>query len=101
MADEVLQIRRLTIRGGVQGVGYRVFVEREALRLGLTGWVRNRRDGTVEAMIAGPPSAVIAMIARCQEGPPHARVHTVAVEAAAPIDIEIGSAGAFVIVATA
>ena len=101
VADEVLQIKRLTIRGGVQGVGYRAFVEREAVQLGLTGWVRNRRDGTVEAVIAGPAAAVVAMIARCQDGPPHARVHTVAVEPAAAIDLALGSAGAFVIIATA
>jgi acylphosphatase len=101
VADELFEIKRLTIHGGVQGVGYRAFVEREAVQLGLTGWVRNRRDGTVESIVAGPPAAVIAMIARCQDGPPLARVHTVAAEPARAIDLELGSAGAFVIIATA
>lgn len=65
---------RLRIEGLVQGVGFRAFVEREAGRLGLDGWVRNRRDGGVEAVIAGPTAAVEAMLVQCGTGPRFARV---------------------------
>ena len=58
-----------TIRGNVQGVGFRAFVERQALERGLDGWVRNRRDGAVEAVFAGPANAVEAMIEICRKGP--------------------------------
>jgi acylphosphatase len=58
-----------TIRGNVQGVGFRAFVERQALERGLDGWVRNRRDGAVEAVFAGPANAVEAMIEICRQGP--------------------------------
>jgi acylphosphatase len=57
------------VRGRVQGVGFRAFVERKALSQGIEGWVRNRRDGTVEAVFAGEPAAVEAMIAACGTGP--------------------------------
>ena len=70
-------IRHLVMRGRVQGVGYRAFVEHEALRLGLDGWVRNRRDGTVEAMFSGADDVVAAMIDACRRGPPAARVEAV------------------------
>ncbi len=65
---------RLIIRGRVQGVGFRAYVAGEARRRGLGGWVRNRRDGAVEAMIAGPPDAVEKMIAACRRGPSSSRV---------------------------
>jgi acylphosphatase len=67
-------IRHVTIRGRVQGVGYRYFVEREARSRDLEGWVRNRRDGGVEAVFAGRAEAVAAMIAACRRGPSSARV---------------------------
>jgi acylphosphatase len=70
-------IRHIFARGRVQGVGYRAFVEREALRLGLEGWVRNRRDGTVEALFSGNDTAVAQMIECCRRGPPAARVEAV------------------------
>mgnify|MGYP001175504721 FL=1 len=70
---------RLRIEGRVQGVGFRAFVEREARALGLDGWVRNRRDGGVEAVLAGPAGVVDAMIHRCREGPASARVDMVKV----------------------
>jgi acylphosphatase len=57
------------IHGLVQGVGYRAWVERTAALLGLGGWVRNRSDGTVEAVFAGDPDAVEEMVRRCHEGP--------------------------------
>jgi acylphosphatase len=68
---------RVRIAGRVQGVWYRGWTVEEATRRGLDGWVRNRRDGTVEAVFAGPPEAVEAMIAACRRGPPSARVESV------------------------
>jgi len=65
---------RLHIRGRVQGVWYRGWAVSEAQELGLSGWVRNRRDGSVEALISGPEPAVRAMIERCRRGPSAARV---------------------------
>jgi acylphosphatase len=73
-------IRHVVMRGRVQGVGYRAFVEHEALRLGLEGWVRNRRDGTVEAVLSGADDVVAAMIDACRRGPPAARVEAVDAE---------------------
>lgn len=70
---------RLRIEGRVQGVGFRVFVERTAVALGLAGWVRNRRDGGVEAVVSGTPAAVEQMIERCHVGPPGSRVDRVEV----------------------
>ena len=75
-------IRRVMIRGRVQGVGYRAWLEHRASRLGLQGWVRNRRDGSVEAVFEGPEETVAEMIASCRNGPPSARVDEVAEEVA-------------------
>lgn len=72
MSDE--QARRLRISGRVQGVWYRAWMTREAARLGVRGWVRNRRDGTVEALVVGPEAALAEIALRCREGPPAARV---------------------------
>lgn len=66
--------RRVVVAGRVQGVYFRAWTEDNALRLGLDGWVRNRRDGSVEALFAGPEAEVEAMIALCRQGPPAARV---------------------------
>jgi len=71
-ADDVK--RRIVVAGRVQGVGFRDFARRAALRLGVAGWVRNRRDGAVEALIAGPAEAVEALLAELRRGPPGARV---------------------------
>jgi acylphosphatase len=62
-------IRHIIVHGRVQGVGFRAFVEVEALTRGLEGWVRNRSDGSVEAVFAGEADAVDAMIEACQRGP--------------------------------
>ena len=70
----------VTITGLVQGVGYRMFVEREAERRRLAGWVRNRRDGSVEAVFSGDDATVTAMLDACRRGPSVARVEEVAVE---------------------
>jgi acylphosphatase len=70
-------VRKVMIQGRVQGVGYRVWVEGEARARGLKGWVRNRRDGGVEALFAGAEQAVAEMIESCRRGPPMARVDAV------------------------
>jgi acylphosphatase len=75
----VLMAKHLIISGRVQGVGFRTAMCDEAERLGVTGWVRNRRDGTVEAVVDGDPAAVAAIIAWAKAGPPGARVTGVAV----------------------
>jgi acylphosphatase len=67
------------ISGRVQGVGFRAFVESEAQERALSGFVRNRRDGTVEALFAGPSEAVEAMLEACRRGPAHSRVAEVVV----------------------
>ena len=71
--------RHLRITGRVQGVGYRWYLTQEALRLGVTGWVRNRLDGSVEAVAQGPAPAVRSLIDWAQQGPRLARVDGVAV----------------------
>lgn len=81
---------RLIITGQVQGVGYRDWVVTTAQRLGLSGWVRNRRDGSVEALIVGDETAVGTMIDACRRGPTMARVDAVDVE---PVDLDILPAG--------
>ena len=72
--------RHLVIIGRVQGVGFRLSTARKAAELGVLGWVRNRVDGTVEAMIQGHPDAVAAMIAWARHGPRNALVERVDVE---------------------
>jgi acylphosphatase len=72
----------LHITGRVQGVGYRAWAIETARRLGLRGWVRNRRDGSVELLVIGAQDALAAMIEACREGPFAARVAEVAVSAA-------------------
>ena len=74
----------VTIRGRVQGVGYRAWVEHQATAARLEGWVRNRRDGSVEAVFAGPASVVAEMIAHCRHGPPSSRVEAVLNEPTGP-----------------
>ncbi len=80
---------RLRITGRVQGVGYRAWAVQEATALGLRGWVCNRRDGSVEALVTGAEDAVAAMVATCRRGPYAARVSEVLAEDAR----DDGSAG--------
>lgn len=68
---------RVVVSGRVQGVGYRAWTDHEARRRGLTGWVRNRRDGSVEAVFSGDVAAVDAMVRACRDGPPAAVVSDV------------------------
>jgi acylphosphatase len=86
-------IRHLTIRGRVQGVGYRYWFEQQARARGLEGWVRNRRDGSVEAVLAGPAEAVAELIAQCRRGPSSARVEAVQDEAANSDALNVRRAG--------
>jgi acylphosphatase len=86
-------IRQVMVRGRVQGVGYRAFVDHKARSLDLEGWVRNRRDGSVEALFAGPPEVVTTMIAACARGPSPARVDAVQEEVANPDALNLRFAG--------
>jgi acylphosphatase len=74
-----LTVVRLEIRGQVQGVGYRWSMVEQAGRIGVTGWVRNRRDGSVEAMVAGDADAIEQMIEWAKRGPRSAVVSAVGV----------------------
>ncbi len=69
---------RVRIEGRVQGIGFRFWTVDQAAALGLRGWVRNRIDGDVEAVFAGPPEAVAEMVRHCRRGPAYARVERVA-----------------------
>jgi len=68
--------------GRVQGVWFRAWTQGEATKLGLSGWVRNRSDGTVEALFSGAPETVDAMLVKCRKGPPLARVDSITTEPA-------------------
>jgi acylphosphatase len=72
-------VRRVVVEGAVQGVGYREFTRRAALRLDVSGWVRNRSDGTVEALMYGPPDAVEALVVEMRKGPRFAVVESLSV----------------------
>ena len=74
MGNKQKRIARIVVEGAVQGVGYRVFVAREAGRLYLDGWVRNRRDGSVETLVAGPSAAVEEFLIAARRGPRTAAV---------------------------
>lgn len=77
--------RRYIVRGRVQGVGFRWFVDNEARKLGLAGWVRNNADGTVEVLAIGSDQQLHALLGRLQEGPRAARVDQVQELPAEPI----------------
>ena len=80
------ETRRYVVSGRVQGVGFRWFVEREAATLEITGWVRNRDDGSVEVMATGTSEKLSALHRRLREGPRAARVDEVAVSSAPFLD---------------
>jgi len=79
--------RRVSIRGRVQGIGFRAHVEHAALTHGVEGWVRNRRDGSVEAVLSGSADAVTAVIDASRQGPPGARVDALDEFPAGPEDV--------------
>jgi acylphosphatase len=79
------QARRFLVRGRVQGVGFRWFVEREAHILGIAGWVRNRSDGTVEVLAVGTRDQLSGLRSRLREGPRAARVDDVEESEAEPV----------------
>jgi acylphosphatase len=93
-------IRHVVVRGRVQGVGYRAFVEDEAHRHGLQGWVRNRRDGSVEAVFAGPAVEVDAAIEACRRGPFSARVSTLDQRVGTEADLAVRSGEMFSVLPT-
>lgn len=73
-----MMAKRLILSGRVQGIGFRDWMVTRARRLGLAGWVRNRRDGTLEALVAGDAPAVEELLRACRRGPPLADVTDVA-----------------------
>jgi acylphosphatase len=91
---------RVIVTGRVQGVGFRAFVAREASARNLEGWVRNRRDGSVEAFFSGPADIVEDMLAACRRGPGYSRVDHVNIEAATEAELQASSAGGFVVLPT-
>lgn len=87
MSDDDLTTLRLRIEGSVQGVGYRFFAVDEARKLRLDGWIRNRSDGSVEALVSGPTKQVESFVAICMRGPSGARVTNVDMHTAeAPLE---------------
>lgn len=86
-------IRHVIVRGRVQGVGYRAFVTREALRHGVAGWVRNRRDGSVEAVLSGAAEKVAAVIEACRRGPFAACVDAIDERQGAAEELSLREAG--------
>ena len=98
----MIVIRHMLARGRVQGVGYRAFVEHEALRRGLEGWVRNRSDGGVEAVFKGEEAVVAAMIEACRRGPYSARVEQIDQREGGEDDLKLRAPGdVFSVLATA
>jgi acylphosphatase len=84
-SDSTVQARRFLVRGRVQGVGFRWFVEREAHILGIVGWVRNNSDSSVEVLAMGSPDQLSGLRSRLREGPRAARVDNVEEFEAKPI----------------
>ncbi|MCI0465756.1 MAG: acylphosphatase [Beijerinckiaceae bacterium] len=95
------RIVRVKISGRVQGVGYRAWTQMEASARGISGWVRNRLNGDVEALFAGPPDAVEKLCEACWQGPAHARVSSVKIAEEGPGALaEIGGRPGFHLIAT-
>lgn len=85
LTEKITEARRFIVRGRVQGVGFRWFVEREAHILGIAGWVRNNHDGNVEVLAQGTRDQLSGLHGRLREGPRAARVDAVEVADASPI----------------
>ena len=99
MSRAIIQVM---ITGRVQGVGYRAWVESQAIACGLEGWVRNRKDGSVEALFVGNAKIVADMVALCRHGPPAARVAAVTNESAGEAHLNLRRPGeAFSVLPTA
>ncbi|MGE0565560.1 MAG: acylphosphatase [Pseudolabrys sp.] len=94
-------IRHLNVIGRVQGVGFRAFVEEQAFRHQVEGWVRNRRDGSVEALLAGASGEVEAMIAACHKGPLGARVDALYQREGTDAELALRGIDLFSVLATA
>lgn len=86
-------IRQIVVRGRVQGVGYRAWVKHQAELRRLDGWARNRRDGSVEMLLAGPPDAVSEMVALCGRGPLSSRVEAIDDQPGQPDALNLRRAG--------
>ena len=84
--EKATEARRYVVRGRVQGVGFRWFVEREAAMLGIAGWVRNNHDGSVEVLAQGTRDQLLGLHSRLREGPRAARVDAVEVSDAQPVN---------------
>jgi acylphosphatase len=83
--EKPIEVKRYVVRGRVQGVGFRWFVEREAHMLGIAGWVRNNHDGSVEVLAQGTRDQLSGLHSRLREGPRAARVDAVEVSEAQPV----------------
>lgn len=90
MSEKVVHV---IVTGRVQGVGFRYFVQHEALKHGVHGWVRNRRDGTVEAVFAGTATQIEAVIAACKKGPASSHVDKIDVSGASAGELKMVRAG--------
>ena len=86
-------IVQVVIRGRVQGVGFRAWTETTAIGRSLEGWVRNRRDGSVEALFAGSQEVVLIMVELCRAGPPGARVEAIDQREAGPAELALRRRG--------
>ena len=84
MTDDDITSLRVRVEGFVQAVGYRNFAVEEARKLSLDGWIRNRSDGTVEALVSGSTKAVEAFVAACGRGPAGCRVKSIDLHNAEP-----------------
>ena len=85
MVDSIKYVH-LLISGRVQGVYYRNWTRENAVRRGIKGWVRNRQDGTVEAVLCGDDTGILAMIDDCWQGPKAARVDSIQVSDWQPLE---------------
>lgn len=85
MSEKTTEARRFLVRGRVQGVGFRWFVEREAHMLGIAGWVRNKSDGSVEVLAIGSRDQLLGLRSRLRQGPRAARVDDVEESQAKPV----------------